>query len=162
MYIAVWSKIRKPVPLSFSVRSLLNMSNSSLADRFQVIQNTQSQNAQTDRLMTMSYEELGMLPIRFGDSKVGQKFQDVVKEDQKYCQSFIRKFSASSKPEHREFIHYLNMYVERKELELNLPNPVNPEEKNKEPPKTKAGLARGNQSGAPSMIDLDLEEEAWD
>ena len=63
------------------------------------------------------------------------------------------------KPEHREFNHYLNMYVERMELELNLSDPSSPQVKSKNPPKAKTGPGLGNPSGAPSMIDLDLSRK---
>ena len=138
------------------------MANRSLADRFQMIQTTQTKHAQEDRLMSMSFEEVGQLTIRFGESKVGQQFSEVVKEDQKYCQWFIRKFAESSKPEHREFLHYINLYVERKELELNGLDQAAPKAKAKPPTKTQAGMAHGSQSNGPSMIDLDPEDETWD
>ena len=112
--------------------------------------------------MSMSFEEVGQLTIRFGESKLGQQFSEVVKEDQKYCQWFIRKFAESSKPEHREFLHYLNLYVERKELELNVLDQAVPKSKAKPPTKIKAGMAHGSQSNGPSMIDFDPEEESWD
>ena len=138
------------------------MSSSTLADRFQLIQATQTKNNQVDRLMNMSFEEAGLLTIRFGESKMGQKFQDVVKEDQKYCQWFLRKFAESTKPEHMEFVHYLNMYVERKELEMDLPTGTQAQPKPKGMPKKQGGPGRGNPCGAPSTIDIDLEEESWD
>ena len=82
---AVWLRI---FPLALNVLSLppmTIMSTDSLAN-FQVIQSSQSKNVQATRLMSMSFEEAGQLTIRFGESKLRQEFQDVVKEDQKYCQ----------------------------------------------------------------------------
>ena len=138
------------------------MANRSLADRFQMIQTTQTKHAQEDRLMSMSFEEMGKLTIRFGESKVGQQYSEVVQEDQKYCQWFIRKFAELSKREHREFLHYLNLYVERKELEVIGLDHAAPKSQAKPPNKTKAGMAHGSQSNGPSMIDLDPEDETWD
>ena len=159
---AVWLRIPTRAPIVTSQISLTVMSTSSLADRFQVIQTSQTKNAQADRLMSMSFEEVGQLTICFGENKLGQKYQDVVKEDQKYCQWFIRRFAESSKPEHQEFLHFLNMYVERRELELDIPPAPTSTAKAKVMPKAKSGMAHGSLSEIPRTIDLDLEAESWD
>ena len=98
------------------------MSMCSLADRFQIVQTATAQSAQHAQWMEVSFEDIGNLTIRFGDSKLGQKYSEVVRNDQKYCLWFIRKYSESSKPEHKEFLHYLDLYTERQELELKIPD----------------------------------------
>lgn len=133
------------------------MASSTLAERFNAVQTKQVQVEKTNRMQSMSFEELGALTIRFGESKLGQTFKQVVTEDQKYCQWFIRKFAASGKEEHQEFIFYLNQWVERKELEMGVPGHVKP------CPKAKSGPASGNPSASmPTFIDLENEEDTWD
>eukprot|EP00435_Cladocopium_sp_Y103_P004762 s874_g1.t1 len=134
-----------------------------LADRFSAVQKTQNKTEQNNKLMSMSFEEIGKLTIRFGESKLGQAYKKVVDEDQKYCQWFLRKYAASEKEEHQEFIFYLNMCVERKELEMGMEEPAAPRPKAKGYPKAKSGPAGGSPSIMPTTcIDLETEEDTWD
>ena len=136
------------------------MSNSTLADRFNLVQEAQKKDVQQSKLMAMSYEELGALVIRFGDAKLGQTYMTVVKEDPKYCQWFIRKYTSSSKEEHREFLYFLDLWVERQELELgHQTQALHPKAKAKSVAKGKAGLGTGSPS---TIIDLEEDDELWD
>eukprot|EP00435_Cladocopium_sp_Y103_P040673 s1143_g11.t1 len=115
---------------------------------------------QSHKLQSMSMEQLSELTIKFGDTKVGQTYRAVVTEDPKYCQWFLRKYSASEKPEHAEFIYFLSLWVERKELELGetIKNTTT-----KGMPKAKTGSASGKVvKPSTEFIDLDEEEESWD
>jgi len=133
------------------------MAASNLAERFNAAQTNQTKVEKTNRLMTMTFEEVGALTIRFGESKLGQTYKQVVTEDQKYCQWFIRKFAASGKEEHQEFLFYLNLWVERNELEMGIPDQMKPR------PKTQGGSGSGKPSASvPTCIDLETEEDTWD
>eukprot|EP00435_Cladocopium_sp_Y103_P011722 s5018_g3.t1 len=124
------------------------------------VSEAQKKDVQQSKLMTMSYEELGALVIRFGDAKLGQTYMTVVKEDPKYCQWFIRKYASSSKEEHREFLYFLDLWVERQELELGHQTQApHPKAKAKSVAKAKAGLGNGSPS---TIIDLEEDDELWD
>ena len=137
------------------------MSLSTLADRFNMVQESQKKEEQQSKLKCLSYDQLGSLQIRFGEAKLGQTYQQVVTEDPKYCQWFIRKFASSSKDEHREFLAFLDMWVERKELEMSKTGTTVPMAKAKVQAKAKAGVVLGSPS-LPSSEVIDLEEdEMW-
>ena len=81
----------------------------------------------------MSFQQLSEVTISFGQTKVGQKYGAVIQSDPRYSRWFLGKYSDSPKMAHRTFVRFLNLWIERKELE-------------QEHGKT----------------DLDLEEDAWD
>jgi hypothetical protein len=100
------------------------MASSSLVDRFQALQ-TQKK---TEEFQAMSYQELADMRITFGETKLNQKFITVIEEDPKYTQWFARKYQNSQKESHQAFLYFLQLYVERKELETEeikpMPNSV--------------------------------------
>ena len=136
------------------------MSEMNLAERFNAVNQAQDRKEHTSKLQNMSMEQLGALTIKFGDTKVGQTYQTMVTEDPKYCQWFLRKYATSEKPEHAEFIYFLSLWVDRKELELG--------DRAKTPmakamPKAKTGTAGGKVvRTSTDCIDLEEEEESWD
>lgn len=133
------------------------MSEVNLAERFSAVNQAQGRKDQSHKLQSMSMEQLSELTIKFGDTKVGQTYRAVVTEDPKYCQWFLRKYSASEKPEHAEFIYFLSLWVERKELELGETIKTTT---TKEVPKAKTGSASGKAvKPSTEVIDLDEEEE---
>ena len=93
---------------------------SSLADRFSAVQASQSKENLEKDLQKLSFDQLKEMPIRFGSAKSGQSYLTVVTEDPKYCTWFIRQYNSSQKPEHREFLHFLEMWTERQEMERGL------------------------------------------
>ena len=69
----------------------------------------------------MSYDQLGQLRIAFGEAKVNQTYMEVVENDPKYVQGFVRKYGDSKKETHRSFLHFVSLYVERQELTQGVP-----------------------------------------
>ena len=84
----------------------------SLSDRFAAVTD---QKVQED-FMKMSYSELSELRIAFGESKVNQKYIDVVQQDPKYVKWFTQRYQDSQKQAHKSFLFFIQMYVERMEL----------------------------------------------
>jgi hypothetical protein len=99
------------------------MAISDLADRFQALQVQK----RTAEFKEMSYADLSQMRISFGETKVNQTFLEVIEGDPKYVQWFAKKYHSSQKEAHQAFLYFLNLYVERKELESesgNLPTMV--------------------------------------
>ena len=92
------------------------MASSDLVDRFKALQ-TQKK---TEEFQGMSYQELADMRVTFGEAKLNQKFIDVIEGDPKYTQWFARKYQNSQKESHRAFLYFLEIYVERKEMEKSL------------------------------------------
>ena len=120
-----------------------------LAERLQAV----TQNKKTEEYQKMSYDQLSKMRIAFGEAKVNQTYQEVLENDPKYVQWFVRKYGESKKEAHRAFLYFTNLYVER--LELTQESPTTPE----------AGVtAVGTQakSKATPRKPIDLEsEESW-
>ena len=89
------------------------MATTSLADRFQALQVQKK----TAEFREMSYADLSQMRISFGETKVNQTFLEVIEGDPKYVQWFAKKYQGSQKESHQAFLYFLNLYVERKELE---------------------------------------------
>ena len=77
--------------------------------------------AQADHLQT-SMEELSSQVITFGKTHRGRTYHDMWEQESKYCQWFLSTYEKSTKIERRRFIHFLEMKIERAELELSLPD----------------------------------------
>eukprot|EP00435_Cladocopium_sp_Y103_P033655 s328_g8.t1 len=148
----------------------LAMSKVSLADRFEAMNVRKSRAAQEQNLQGKSLEELGNMTVIFGQAKLGQKFSEV-KEDAAYCKWFLRKWGDSEKAEHRALIHYLQLWVERQELEQGVtsgdkesPHGSNVASTAYPKAKAKMGATGGKSSKPMGVIDLEeeeLEEEEW-
>ena len=99
-------------------------------------------------------------PLRSGQT--GLKFSEV-KEDASYCKWFLRKWGDSEKAEHRALIRYLQLWIERQELEHGVPDPDTTSVGNKTDsaayPKAKAKHITG--SGSANALENDLDEEEW-
>lgn len=54
--------------------------------------------------------------ISFGETKLNQKFIDVIEQDHKYVKWFTKKYAESQKRAHQAFIYFIGLYVERMEL----------------------------------------------
>ena len=138
------------------------MSSSGLAERFAAVQEVQNKASKNQALMSLSFEELQNMIIWFGTAKAGMTFQEVVEKDPKYCQWFLRQWGASSKAEHQEFLFFLNMWTERKEIE----SVIEVSKKNQQlplrPQPKASGRAHGKSSMTSEPIDLEIDEEPWD
>ena len=88
------------------------MASKSLADRFAAVTETKV----NEEFMQHSYEELSQMRISFGETKLNQKFIDVIEQDPKYVKWFTKKYAESQKRSHQAFIYFINLYVERLEL----------------------------------------------
>ena len=124
--------------------------------------------AQADHLQT-SMEELSSQVITFGKTHRGRTYHDMWEQESKYCQWFLSTYEKSTKIERRRFIHFLEMKIERAELELSLPDtapkssedqgPIHPRAKVKAKSKM---LAKSRPSIQPQdIIDLQEEEDPW-
>lgn len=91
---------------------------SSLADRFQKVQETHKKIDTMEELAKLSFDELQNRVIRFGEAKVGQKYHEIVNWDPGYCKWFLRKYGDSEKEEHKEFSYFLSLWIERMETNL--------------------------------------------
>ena len=99
------------------------MAASDLADRLQALQTKKK----TEEFQNMSYQELADMRITFGETKVNQKFLEVIEGDPRYTQWFARKYRNSQKESHQAFLYFLQLYVERKELETSPKQSVMPQ-----------------------------------
>ena len=88
------------------------MASKSLADRFAAVTETKV----NEEFMQHSYEELSQMRISFGETKLNQKFIDVIEQDPKYVKWFAKKYAESQKRAHQAFLYFINIYVERLEL----------------------------------------------
>lgn len=136
-----------------------------LADRFTKVRNATQADDQMSRLQTMSFQQLQDMPIRFGQSKRGMPFHEVVHTDPGYCQWFLRSWGDSKKAEHVEFIYYLRLYVERMELVNGLEMEEEEETKPRSPVTTsreKMPVPKQKAKAAPSTTSweaIDQEED---
>ena len=71
--------------------------------------------------MHMTFEELGQCQITFGQAKLGQTFQEVVEQDRRYTAWFVSKYATSEKICHRKFIRYVELFVEKAEVQKKTP-----------------------------------------
>ena len=144
------------------------MSKLSLADRFDAMTQKKNQVAQEQNLQEKSMEELGNMTVLFGQAKLGLKFSEV-KEDASYCKWFLRKWGDSEKAEHRALIRYLQLWIERQELEHGVPDTSTGSAGEKADfaalPKAKAkpisSGGKSSQSQGPIDLENDLDEEEW-
>eukprot|EP00435_Cladocopium_sp_Y103_P023764 s606_g5.t1 len=104
-----------------------------------------------EEFQSMSYEQLSQMRIAFGESKVNQKFIDVIQEDPKYVQWFVRKYAGSKKATHAPFLYFVELYVER--LELTQESPTSKENKDQ----TKGPLLTKSKAAARKPIDLESQ-----
>ena len=88
------------------------MANKTLADRFAAVTETKV----NEEFIQQSYKELSQMRISFGETRLNQKFIDVIEQDHKYVKWFTKKYAESQKRAHQAFIYFISLYVERMEL----------------------------------------------
>jgi hypothetical protein len=88
------------------------MANKTLADRFAAVTETKV----NEEFIQQSYKELSQMRISFGETRLNQKFIDVIEQDHKYVKWFTKKYAESRKRAHQAFIYFISLYVERMEL----------------------------------------------
>ena len=98
--------------------------------------------------------------ITFGQAHKGHTYQEVWHQDQAWVLWFTQHYGNSKKGSHRQFLHYVELMIERAELEEEKVPIVEP---NKTPPSSSvaAGKPYPKAKGAPKASDLaaELEEE---
>jgi hypothetical protein len=62
-------------------------------------------------------QELDQMKVEFGTKHVGRTFSDVWNTDQQWIAWFVKHYQASTKGVHRLMIQYIELKVERAELE---------------------------------------------
>ena len=102
------------------------MASQSLSQRFAQVTEKKAEKEMEEEFMKMSYADLAEQRITFGETKVNQKYLDVVQKDPKYVKWFTAKYQDSKKPAHRAFLFFISMYVERLELTQEKPSPNSP------------------------------------
>lgn len=88
---------------------------STLGERFRQVTQTATEDKDYE---SVSFEELGKWQITFGEAKVGQTFEKVVKEDPKYVIWFSNTYGPRPNKKHLPFLHYVQQYVDLSEKHL--------------------------------------------
>ena len=133
-----------------------------LADRFEAVKQKTGQAEKTAELNQMSYAQLSQMTIKLGEAKIGKTYGEVLQNDPRYCQGFLKKYAESEKPEHMEFAHFLALYVERQELMMEKAEPDHPKmprAKAKAKSAAMPSFTEGSMMG--SVIDLE-EDDLWE
>ena len=113
-----------------------------LVDRLKKLQVSQPE-ALPD-LSRMSMEEMDQMKVEFGTKHAGRTFLEVWSLDQAWVMWFLKHYQTSTKGVHRTFIRYIELKIERAELEDQV-IPV------KEP---QPELTKGANSGVPGKSSL--------
>ena len=83
--------------------------------------------------------------IDFGQAQLGLKYQEVWERHQDWVTWFINKYEKSAKENHQRFLHFVQLKIERAELEgTNIPLNVGP--------KTPAAKSKMKPKAAPRQI----------
>jgi hypothetical protein len=132
----------------------------SLTERFDAIQNSEKRTIQEDQLKQMQLPQLSEMTIAFGQTKLGQKYGEVINTDPRYCRWFLGKYGDSKKMEHRTFVRFLNPWIDQKEQEQEQPTQPSA----KAMAKGRPSPDHGRQSPpSPTLDPIDLDdEETWD
>ena len=86
----------------------------SLALRLQRVQ--QKVQVEMPHLDNLSLHQLESQVIDFGKTHVGKTYQEVWEKEQPWVTWFVQHFPNSTKKNHRAFLYYVNLKVERAEL----------------------------------------------
>ena len=90
----------------------------SLAARLQRVQAAVEQ--PLPDLSQYSLQQMDAFQIDFGKAHLGQTYLEVWQQDQQWVSWFVSHFQRSPKTTHRMFLHYVNLQVERAEVEGSL------------------------------------------
>ena len=101
------------IPSISTLRKRLVTIMASLSERFAAVMETKEQ----ESFDKMSFDQMAQMKISFEEAKLNQRFLDVVEQDPKYVKWFTKKYGESQKPSHRSFLRFINLDVERRELE---------------------------------------------
>ena len=101
----------------------------------------------------MTMEQLSQSKVEFGKSKLNQTFAEAF-QDQQWTMFIVKNYEKSSKPEHRKFLHYVDMMVKG-------PDPVGRKTcvKSKSKPPTSASAST---KPAPDVQEFEEMSEPWE
>lgn len=70
---------------------------------------------ETADYQSQSLTELAKWKIRFGQAKKNMTFEQLMTEDPKYVQWFLKKYETKGIPGHQPFLRYVHLYLEHQE-----------------------------------------------
>lgn len=107
----------------------------------------------------MSMKQLEDSVIDFGQAQLGLKYQEAWERHQDWVTWFINKYEKSAKESHQRFLHYVQLKIERAELDgTNIPLNAGPKTSAMKP-KTKPKAAPRQIYQAPVATMPNMEEE---
>lgn len=92
---------------------------------------------------TMSLQELGKCKIQFGKAKKDMTFDQLMKDDPKYVQWFLRKYENQGVASHQPFLRFVKLFIEDKESK-----------------KETTSAASGTQKKETTPIEIDLSSDS--
>ena len=112
----------------------------------------------------MSMKQLEDSVIDFGQAQLGLKYQEVWERHQDWVTWFTNKYEKSAKESHQRFLHFVQLKIERAELEgKNIPLNAGPKTSTMKPMmKPKAAPPQIYQVPVASMPDMDEGEELFE
>lgn len=112
----------KPNPLLRQLqRPVVTAMAKELSQRFSNMEKALRSYSTQEELAVLTLEELRTRTIKFGKTKVGQTYAEVVASDPGYCTWFLGSYGDSKKDSHREFVRFLELHTEHMEEALNIP-----------------------------------------
>lgn len=75
-----------------------------------LFQQVKTEQVSSEKELEWIKKELQERTIRFGKTHCGKKFHTLAHSEPQYCTWFTFRWGESTKEEHREFLHFLNMY----------------------------------------------------
>lgn len=138
---------------------------SSLISRLKKLQVVQPE--ELPDLTKYSMEQMDQMKVEFGTKHAGRTFLEVWNTDQQWVAWFLKHYHASTKGVHRLMIKYIELKIERAELENQVipvtePQPqVTKEASTKEPGKPSLGLLPKAKAAPWYLPEMD-EMSVWD
>lgn len=115
-----------------------------LSQRFANMNKTLQSFAQKEELEVLTLDELKTRTIKFGKTKVGQTYAEVVAKDPGYCTWFLGTWGDSKKDTHLEFLRFLQLHTEHMEDALN---------HSQEPSRTQEGAQEQGHAGTWEILE---------
>ena len=122
-----------------------------------LFQQVKTEQVSSEKELEWIKKELQERTIRFGKTHCGKKFHTLAHSEPQYCTWFTFRWGESTKEEHREFLHFLNMYRAHGEVD----GDSSPQRKTRAKAKasSKKHLAPLPDSGKPPSTDRRREPE---
>jgi len=133
----------------------------SLSSRLNAVIKEEAAQETMEDLSKISYDELQNRTIKFGKSKHGMPYHQVIHEDPGYVTWFVGSYENSSKKEHVEFLTFVKQYVKRMEENQKGREKTTPTAKSKAIPKTKSA-PQAQPSTSQVLEESEDEDLEWD